>query len=206
LAGWSRSADFELALDGWAGFGLSRFSASRGLDELTRAGLVSVSRKPGRSPVVTILEANAPHGCCCQEGSLMPRIRYRLRTIMIAIAALAILMFAIRIAAPFLSVKGIWVHMVRLNVVVESFDWAPGFRFTPTPGTSRDDFHVAIPLLQLVITAPWVIFWSFVFLPVLRTRLANGRRKVTGASSRANRSIDRQPGTEPKRGAGGSVG
>src|ERR1700722_7088854 len=31
LAGSSRSADFELSLDGWAEFGLSRFSASRGL-------------------------------------------------------------------------------------------------------------------------------------------------------------------------------
>jgi hypothetical protein len=58
-AGRSRSADFELALDGWAEFGLSRFSASRGLDELERAGLVSVGRTPGGSPVVTILDATA---------------------------------------------------------------------------------------------------------------------------------------------------
>ena len=59
LAGWERSADFELALDDWAEFGLSRFSASRGLDELERAGLVSVGRTPGRSPVVTILDVGA---------------------------------------------------------------------------------------------------------------------------------------------------
>ena len=58
LAGWNRSAEFELALDDWAEFGLSRFSASRGLDELERAGLVSVGRTPGRSPVVTILDAD----------------------------------------------------------------------------------------------------------------------------------------------------
>jgi hypothetical protein len=56
LAGWSRSADFELSLDGWAEFGLSRFSASRGLDELERAGLLSVSRRSGLPSVVTILE------------------------------------------------------------------------------------------------------------------------------------------------------
>jgi hypothetical protein len=56
LAGWSRSADFELALDSWADFGLSRFSASRGLDELERAGLVTVGRRPGRPSAVTILE------------------------------------------------------------------------------------------------------------------------------------------------------
>ena len=49
LAGWERSASFELALEGWADLGLSRFSASRGLDELERAKLVSVSRTPGRS-------------------------------------------------------------------------------------------------------------------------------------------------------------
>jgi hypothetical protein len=59
LAGWNRSAEFELALDDWSEFGLSRFSASRGLDELERAGLVSVGRMPGRSPVVTILEAKS---------------------------------------------------------------------------------------------------------------------------------------------------
>jgi hypothetical protein len=57
LAGWNRSAEFELALDDWAEFGLTRFSASRGLIELERAELVSVGRMPGRSPVVTILEA-----------------------------------------------------------------------------------------------------------------------------------------------------
>jgi hypothetical protein len=57
LAGWERSADFELALDGWAEFGLSRFSASRGLDTLERAGLVSAVRRPGRSPVVSILDS-----------------------------------------------------------------------------------------------------------------------------------------------------
>ena len=56
LAGWGRSADFELALDGWADLGLSRFAASRGLDELERAKLVSVGRTPGRSPVVTVLD------------------------------------------------------------------------------------------------------------------------------------------------------
>jgi hypothetical protein len=31
LAGWSRSAEFELAIDDWSEFSLSRFSASRGL-------------------------------------------------------------------------------------------------------------------------------------------------------------------------------
>ena len=40
-----------------AEFGLSRFSASRGLDELQRAGLVSVGRRSGRPNAVTILEA-----------------------------------------------------------------------------------------------------------------------------------------------------
>jgi len=62
LAGWARSAGFELALDGWVDLGLSRFSASRGLDELERAGLVSVGRTPGRSPVVTVLDVGAGSG------------------------------------------------------------------------------------------------------------------------------------------------
>jgi hypothetical protein len=59
LAGWNRSAEFELALNLWPEFGLSRFSASRGLDTLERAGLVSVARRPGLSPIVTILDADA---------------------------------------------------------------------------------------------------------------------------------------------------
>ena len=37
LTGWNRSAEFELKLEDWAEFGLSRFSASRGLATLERA-------------------------------------------------------------------------------------------------------------------------------------------------------------------------
>jgi hypothetical protein len=62
LAGWERSADFELTLDDWAEFGLSRFSASRGLDILAGAGLVSAVRRPGRAPVVSILDPTAGPG------------------------------------------------------------------------------------------------------------------------------------------------
>lgn len=69
LAGWERSADFELALDGWSEFGLSRFSASRGMNELERAKLVSVARSPGRSPIVTIREAR-PDRAYPQSGEL----------------------------------------------------------------------------------------------------------------------------------------
>ncbi len=56
LAGWSRSAEFEPALYDRAEFGLSRYSASRGLDTLDQAGLVSIARRPGLSPVATILD------------------------------------------------------------------------------------------------------------------------------------------------------
>jgi hypothetical protein len=59
LAGWDRSAEFELALDDWSEFGLSRFSASRGLDTLERAGLFSTIRQASRSPIITILDACA---------------------------------------------------------------------------------------------------------------------------------------------------
>src|SRR5262245_21499929 len=62
LAGRERSAEFELALDDWAEFGLSRFSASRGLDTLERGGLVSVVRRTGRSLVVSILDLPAGVG------------------------------------------------------------------------------------------------------------------------------------------------
>jgi hypothetical protein len=58
LAGWGRSAEFELAPDDWSEFGLSRFSASRGLDALAQAGLISAVRQRDRSPVVTILDSS----------------------------------------------------------------------------------------------------------------------------------------------------
>ena len=59
LAGWNRSAGFELALHDRAEFGLSRFSASRGLDTLEWVGLVSVVRRPGLSPVVLVRDGTA---------------------------------------------------------------------------------------------------------------------------------------------------
>ncbi len=76
LAGWNRSAEFELALDCWAEFGLSRFSASRGLDVLERAELISAGRMPGRSPVVTILDVGAEPGKCQieRDGGLINRL------------------------------------------------------------------------------------------------------------------------------------
>jgi hypothetical protein len=55
LAGWERSADFELVLGDWAEFGLSRFSTSRGLDTLESARLISVDRRQGRSSSISIL-------------------------------------------------------------------------------------------------------------------------------------------------------
>jgi hypothetical protein len=54
LAGWARSAELELALEGWHDFGVSQFSASRGLDGLERAGLFAGSKWAGRPNVVTI--------------------------------------------------------------------------------------------------------------------------------------------------------
>jgi hypothetical protein len=60
LAGWERSAEFDLALGDWAEFGLSRSSASRGLDTLEGAGLVSAVRRPGRAPTVSILDPLVP--------------------------------------------------------------------------------------------------------------------------------------------------
>ena len=44
LGGLEPNGGFLLALEDWGEFGLSRFSASRGLDELERAEMVSVGR------------------------------------------------------------------------------------------------------------------------------------------------------------------
>src|SRR5262245_33523649 len=57
LAGCNRSAEFELALNCWSEFDLYRFSASRGLDKLERAGLVSAVERIGLPPIVMILDA-----------------------------------------------------------------------------------------------------------------------------------------------------
>jgi hypothetical protein len=60
LAGWEQSADFELAIDDRTEFGLSRYSAYRGLESLERAGLVGVTRRSGRPPIVSILDNQGP--------------------------------------------------------------------------------------------------------------------------------------------------
>jgi hypothetical protein len=47
VAGWERSAEFELALGQWGELGLSRQAAGRGLRSLEGAGLVEVTRPRG---------------------------------------------------------------------------------------------------------------------------------------------------------------
>jgi hypothetical protein len=54
LAGWNRSAEFELGLSEWGELDLSRFSAARGIECLEQAGLVSVVERVGCRPVVTL--------------------------------------------------------------------------------------------------------------------------------------------------------
>ena len=46
LAGWNRSAEFELALDDWDEFGLSRLSASRGLNSFGRVWVLFCEGMP----------------------------------------------------------------------------------------------------------------------------------------------------------------
>jgi DNA-binding transcriptional ArsR family regulator len=62
LASWRRSAEFDLTLEDWSEFGLSRSSVSRGLGALEGAGLVSAVRRTGRPSVVTILDPNLTKG------------------------------------------------------------------------------------------------------------------------------------------------
>jgi hypothetical protein len=57
LAGWYRSAEFELVLDAWPELGLSRQAADRGLENLETARLISVARQPRYSPIVTLLDS-----------------------------------------------------------------------------------------------------------------------------------------------------
>jgi hypothetical protein len=56
LAGWRRSAEFELVLSDWTEFGLTRFSCARGLGALEQVGLLSITRGPGRPVAVSICE------------------------------------------------------------------------------------------------------------------------------------------------------
>ena len=60
VAGTERAAAFKLALGEWADFGLSRQAAGRGLDSLESAGLLSVTLRPGKSPVVIITDPPPP--------------------------------------------------------------------------------------------------------------------------------------------------
>ncbi len=54
VAGWERSPEFVLELGEWSELGLTRFTIARGLDRLDGAGLISVEKRPGRSPVVRL--------------------------------------------------------------------------------------------------------------------------------------------------------
>ena len=55
-AGMKKNARIALSLSSLNAFGLSRYSASRGLKELERIKLVEVKRSPGRKPIVTLLD------------------------------------------------------------------------------------------------------------------------------------------------------
>ena len=55
LAGWEQMGEFEVSLAGWTDLGLSRFSVSRGLETLVRAGLIEMAAQRGRSPFVRLL-------------------------------------------------------------------------------------------------------------------------------------------------------
>lgn len=57
--GRERSSHFELALGEWSDLGLTRQAAGRGLESLESAGLVSVTDRPGRSPIVVIQDASS---------------------------------------------------------------------------------------------------------------------------------------------------
>ena len=74
LALWFRGgitgnrAEFPFDLSRWGSLGLTRFSAGRGLRALEAARLIAVERTPGRSPVVTVLDA--PIGVADRAPSL----------------------------------------------------------------------------------------------------------------------------------------
>jgi hypothetical protein len=73
-AGWERSAEFELSLSEWNELALPRQSASRGLEQLEQAALVSVVRRSGQSPIVTILEPARPKTNTTQSPNFDPTI------------------------------------------------------------------------------------------------------------------------------------
>jgi hypothetical protein len=54
VAGWCRSTEFVLGLGEWHDLGLSRFAVARGLRQLDNAGLVSISHRCGRRPIVAL--------------------------------------------------------------------------------------------------------------------------------------------------------
>ena len=54
LAGMNRSGTVPLSLSRFELLGISRHAATRGLAALERAGLVSVVRRAGRRPIVTL--------------------------------------------------------------------------------------------------------------------------------------------------------
>lgn len=66
-AGMKRNREVPVSLSQGSVFGFDRFAGSRGLAALERAGLVSVNRRLGRKPIITILDPEVPEAG--QEGS-----------------------------------------------------------------------------------------------------------------------------------------
>ena len=58
LDGFEQTGTVKLRPSVRNAYGMDRFSCTRGLDQLEAAGLISVRRKRGSSPVVTIVQTN----------------------------------------------------------------------------------------------------------------------------------------------------
>jgi hypothetical protein len=181
LAGWSRSAKIEPALENWSEFGLSRFSTSRGLATLEGAGLVSVSRRPGQSPIVTIVGTNVAVGTCRWEGELMPPIRLRIRTMIIAVAALAVLMGVVRtlLVLPAFSV---WAEIQESDLVIVISVPSKVEEINGDAHYVNFDYFTRVPLMNVVV---------FVAMPTALLAVAVHhqcrRKRRASAFDRANR-------------------
>ena len=108
----------------WSVFGLSEFSAAQGLDTLERGGWRhALEVPPGFEPLQSWLRARETLDVATEPRSMAP-LRFKVQTMMIVIAAAAVLMGLLRWSPPIFAFLAI--------IAVEISPFAVYYRFLKT--------------------------------------------------------------------------
>jgi hypothetical protein len=125
------------------------------------------------SPAMTRLDASRANDQHRRKAIMMPLLRFRLRTIMIAIAALAVLMGLIRLLPLLFGISVTSIRFAGRDLRIE-IDLKPGSRWDPdVPGGNHivlyNNVHISIPLPSIAALVA-IIIASFALVSYYRSR------------------------------------